>query len=132
MPSIDTLKHLGLLVLRVAFPALMVVNHGWGKLTSFPTKHGEFGDPIGVGPSVSMALAVIGEFFAPLFLIVGFGTRVAAIPSIITMLVAAFVAHSDSILGKGEKALLFAFAFIAIALCGPGKYSLDAQIRRKQ
>jgi putative oxidoreductase len=125
----ETLEHVGLLVLRVVFSALMIVNHGWGKLTSFSEKHASFADPIGLGPSVSMALAVVGEFVAPLFLIVGFGTRIAAVPAAITMFVAAFITHSDSILDKGEKALLFGFAFLVVGLCGPGKYSLDA--RRK-
>ena len=74
---------------------------------------------------------MLGEFFAPLFLIVGFKTRWASIPAIITMFVAAFVAHAGEPLGEREHSLLYMIAFIAIAMIGPGEYSLDAWLQKR-
>ena len=39
--------------------------------------------------------------------------------------VAAFIVHGTDPIGMKEKALLFLFAFVAIALLGPGKHSVD-------
>jgi len=84
-----------------------------------------FSNPIGIGEGPSLFLAVIGEFVAPILIIIGYKTRFAAIPVILTMLVAAFIAHGADPFNVKEKALLYAVIFIAIFLLGPGKYSLD-------
>ena len=65
------------------------------------------------------------EFFGGLLLAVGLLTRVAAVLLIITMLVAVFGAHADSILDKGQVALLFLLLFGAFLCAGPGRWSLD-------
>lgn len=83
-----------------------------------------FADPIGLGPSISLVLAVLAEVICPLLIIVGWRVKWSAIPVVITMLVAAFVVHGDDPWSKKEFALLYALAFIAIGLLGPGKYSL--------
>ena len=119
-----TNKDLGLLILRVGASILMLT-HGYGKFLKLFTDPTDFGDPIGLGPTISLILAVIGEFVAPLLIIVGYKTKLAAIPSLITMLVAAFIVHASDPIGKKEKALLFAICFLAIAITGAGKYSID-------
>jgi putative oxidoreductase len=119
-----TNKDLGLLILRVGASALMLT-HGYGKFLKLFTDPTDFGDPIGLGPTVSLILAVIGEFIAPLFIIVGYKTKLASIPALITMLVAAFVVHASDPIGRKEKALLYAICFLAIAFTGAGKYSID-------
>lgn len=116
--------HLGLLFLRVAFSGLMLT-HGIPKLLKVIEGNFEFGDPIGLGVLPSLILTVIAEAICPLFIIIGFKTRLASIPVIITMGVAAFVVHGADALAIKEKALLYLAAFIAIALLGPGKHSAD-------
>jgi putative oxidoreductase len=108
-----------------------------------------FGDPIGIGPVPSLLLVVFAEFFCALLVAVGLGTRFAAIPPVIAMGVAAFVAHgadpwtmaggaarfaageSQSWASK-EPALLYLLAFLALALTGAGRYSLEALLRRRR
>ena len=85
----------------------------------------DFGDPIGIGEVASKILAVIGEAICPLLIIIGLKTRLAAIPAIITMAVAAFVVHGADPFQKKELALLYLVGFVAIALLGPGKFSID-------
>ncbi|QNJ99162.1 DoxX family protein [Constantimarinum furrinae] len=116
--------HIGLLLLRIGFCGLMLT-HGIPKLWEVIQGNFEFGDPIGIGPTLSKIGAVIGEAIAPLLILIGFKTRLFAIPTIITMGVAAFIIHGGDPIGRKEMALLYLFAFLAIALTGAGKYSVD-------
>ena len=83
----------------------------------------QFPDPIGVGATASLALAVFAEFLCSIFLIVGFKVRLVAIPPAVTMFMAAFIVHGADPLGKKEKALLYLISYIVLILCGGGKYS---------
>lgn len=118
------MTHIGLVFLRVVSSGMMLV-HGFPKFQKLLSGNFEFANPLGIGKAPSLFLAVIGEFIAPLLIIVGYKTRFATIPVIITMMVAAFIVHAPDPYGKKEFALLYAVLFTAILLLGPGKYSLD-------
>ncbi len=127
----DRKADIGLLLLRVGTGSFMLFGHGWGKLISFADKADTWADPIGLGPTLSLALAIFAEFFCSLAIIAGVGTRAAAVPLLITMLVAAGIVHADDPWGKQEFALLYGWAFAALIFTGAGKYSLDTVISRK-
>lgn len=115
---------IGLALLRIA-PSAMMLSHGIPKFQKLIAGNFEFGNPIGIGAAPSLFLTVIGEFLCPILIIIGFKTRWAAIPSAITMLVAGFIVHGADPFATKEKAMMYAAFFIAIALLGPGKYSID-------
>ena len=119
-------NNLGLLILRLGFGGLMLT-HGIPKLEML-TDPSSFGDPIGVGPTLSLILCLIGEVLAPILIIIGLKTKWAAIPAAITMAVAAFVVHASDPLGNKEMALLYLIAFVVIFLSGAGKYSIDDKL----
>ncbi len=123
---------LGLLLLRVAVGGMMLVGHGWGKLTSFADKSATFPDPLGIGSPLSMALATGAEFLCSLAVIFGFATRWAAVPLMVTMLVAAFIIHAADPWTKKEFALLYFVPFATLFLAGAGRYSLDALLLNKK
>lgn len=125
------LRDAGLLVARLGLGGMMAGGHGWGKLTSFAEKHETFSDPIGVGPTLSMALAVFAEFFCSIFLMLGFATRFAAFNLWFTMTVAAFIVHAPDPFGRKELALVYWFSFLLIMLAGPGRFSLDRLLLKK-
>lgn len=127
---------LAALVLRLGFGLYMLLGHGLGKLAKL-LDGGEikFLSVLGLSPKMSLILAVLAEFFACILIIVGYKTRLAAIPMIITMLIAAFMVHgSDPFFmygatdGSKEPALIYLIGFIAIYCLGSGKYSLDDKI----
>ena len=57
--------------------------------------------------------------------VIGFKTRLSAIPTAIAMGVAAFIVHDADDFGTKEKALLYLVSFITIILVGPGKFGVD-------
>ena len=116
--------HIGLFLLRFTFSA-MLLTHGIPKLLNLIQGTLMKSDPIGIGEIATTVLVVIAEAICPLLIIIGYKTRLASIPTIITMGVAAFIVHGVDTLASKEKALLFLFAFVAIALLGPGKHSVD-------
>ncbi|MGB5666586.1 MAG: DoxX family protein [Maribacter sp.] len=116
--------NIGLALLRI-LPSVMLLTHGLPKFQKLISGNFEFGDPIGIGATPSLFLAVIGEFICPILVIIGFKTRWVAIPPAITMLVAALIVHADDPFGTKEKALMFLVFFVSIILLGPGKFSID-------
>lgn len=127
----DTSFTIATLLLRLGFAGLLLVNYGWLKLTHYADMQQQFGDPLGLGKSVSLALVVFAEFFCAAFVLLGLFTRLACIPVIITMGVAFFkVHHMIYATGphSGQQALIFLLAFLVILFTGPGKASLDKLI----
>ena len=124
---------IALLLLRLTFGGLMLINHGWGKMlklfTGDPTK---FADPFGIGAPASLGLTVFAEVLCAALIVLGLFTRWALIPLIVTMLVAIFIIHIDDPFKKMEMAVIYLTAYTAIGLTGPGWYSLDAQVRKKE
>ena len=114
-----------LLVLRLSVSFLML-NHGWPKLTKlFSGDPVQFGDPIGIGPVATLVLAVFAEVVCSLLIIIGFKTRLAVIPLIITMLVAVFIVHLNDSLTDKEAAILYLVSYGTLYVFGPGKFAAD-------
>lgn len=123
---------LALLVLRIIFSSFMIYGHGWRKLMRlFSDAPIQFADPFGLGPTPSLALASFAEVGCALLVMIGLWTRWATIPLIITMLVAAFIANAGQPFGDRELALVYLTVFVALAIAGPGWYSVDEQWRKK-
>ena len=122
------LQDLGLLVLRVPVGLMMFFGHGIGKVQKLLAGNVEFADPLGLGPGPSLALAALAECLGSLMVTAGIKARWAAIPVAFTMLVAGFLFHADDPWKRKEMAMLYAAAFLAIALAGPGRYSVDGMM----
>lgn len=117
--------NVGLLILRVSTGLIMLFAHGWGKLINFGTLSTQFGDPIGLGPTVSLALAVFAEVFCSVAVIAGLKTRWAVVPLIITMIVAVGIVHAADPWGRKELGVMYLISFLTLFFTGPGKYSVD-------
>ncbi|GAB3229163.1 DoxX family protein [Algoriphagus aestuariicola] len=121
----DVRSDLALLILRLGAGAMMLT-HGIPKIMRFFSGNEiKFADPFGLGPEISLAMAAFAEGICSILVILGFKTRLASIPIILTMLTAAFYAHWDDPFGRKELPLLFCVVFISLLLTGGGAYSLD-------
>lgn len=120
-----------LLITRIAIAALMLA-HGWPKLEMLLSDAPvQFPALFGLSTSVSLALAVFSEVVCSLLILVGLGTRLAAIPLIITMLVAVFLVHGADPFAKQELGLLYLLPYTVLLLTGSGRYSLDYLLLQK-
>lgn len=120
---------LSLLAGRVFF-GLLLASHGWQKLMAFDMLSSQFPDPLGVGSSLSLTLAIFGELICSLAVAFGFLTRLALIPVIFTMLVAFVFAHGASI-AEGELAFVYLVAFLVLFIGGAGNYSVDNLLSKR-
>lgn len=121
--------NLGLLAMRMAAGGLMLL-HGIPKLLNFAERRGNFSDPIGLGSTASLTLVVFAEFFCSSMIIAGALTRFALIPLIINMTVIVFIVHGDDSLKEKEIAVFYLLVFLALFFTGPGKYSVDAALKK--
>jgi putative oxidoreductase len=119
----------GLALLRVWLGASLLMLHGMGKWQRLMGEEIQFVSVFGLTPTVSLALAVIGEMVAPLLLIVGFASRWAALLAAITMATAFFVGHSLALSGdsSGELAFIYLAGFVTLVITGPGRFSVDGR-----
>jgi putative oxidoreductase len=136
-PRHTPMSSIGLLVLRLGGGGFMLA-HGWGKLQMLMAGEFEkFGDPIGLGNTLSLVLIVLAEVVCSMLVIIGLGTRFAAAPVVFAMGVAAFVVHANDpwTMGAGaskEPALLFLSMFLTLIFTGAGGFSVDRWICRRR
>lgn len=120
-----------LLLIRVGV-ALMMLTHGLPKLAQFFSDEPiAFANVLGMGETLSLLLAVFSEVICSVFILFGFGTRLATIPLIITMLVAVFYIHSADPFANKEMGLHYLLAYIFLFLTGSGKYSIDGVLTKR-
>jgi putative oxidoreductase len=120
---------LGLLALRLWLGLTMLLNHGLEKLTHFHEKAGSFPDPLGIGSTASLGLAVFAEVVAAALLAAGLFTRFAALVLTINLTVAFLMVHKLALSGahSGELAFVYLAGFVALFLAGGGRYSMDGR-----
>jgi putative oxidoreductase len=122
-------EDIGKLVLRLTLGILLLL-HGVAKI--FSGVGGISGMLQGIGlPGFFAYGAYIGEVLAPLLVILGLYARVGALVIAVNMLVAIYLAHQNDIfaLGRGggwaiELQAFFLFTALAVALTGPGRFSV--------
>ncbi len=120
------------LVLRLALGGLILLHgihklqHGLGGVQDMVASHGL--------PAFIAYGVLVGEVLAPLMLIAGLYARVGAALVMVNMLFALALAHMGqlgALNGQGGWALelqgMFIAAAIAIALLGPGRFSVNQQ-----
>ncbi len=129
MPAVPSL---GLLILRAGAGLSMAIAHGYPKLERALSENPQFADPIGIGVVPSLWLAIFGELVCGVLIALGLGTRLAAVPFAITMLIAITIAHASDPWGEKEHAFLFLVPAITLMMTGPGRYSIDHWLSRRR
>lgn len=124
----------GLLSLRVIVFLPLFIKHGTEKLFGFGAMAQHFPDPLHIGPVASLAFATLADGICSLLLIVGLGTRWAALISFINIFVAWSLVHHFLLFGKnsdhGELIVLYLAACVALFFTGAGRFSIDALLDR--
>lgn len=116
---------LGALLLRLTAGGTLFWQHGWVKLMKFGELSDTFYDPFGLGAAVSLVLILFAEVLCAALVVLGLWTRIAVIPIIIGMAVAAFMANGGQPFAKQELGIVYMMMFIVIFFTGSGRFSID-------
>jgi len=123
----------GLILIIRLFVGISMLTHGLPKLEKLIANDNiEFMNFLGLGSAISLVLVVFAEFLCSVFIIVGFLTRFASIPLMITMLTAFFVVHGSDPYAAKELSLVYFFFYFTIFILGSGKLSLDWLFSKKE
>jgi putative oxidoreductase len=129
-------QDLGLLALRLIAVTPILLKHGlektigfsdmWARMAAHPM------DPIGIGPLPTLLYAAFADGICTTLMILGLGTRWAAIFSFINLFVAWAFVHHFMFFGHqadhGELMVIYLAVMVTLFFAGPGKYSLDSQL----
>jgi putative oxidoreductase len=126
---------LALLILRIVCITPMFIKHGIEKIVTFGAMSAHFPDPIGIGPVASLFCAMLGDSICTVLMVIGLGTRWAALISFINLFVAWSFVHHFQFLGKGadhgELMVLYLGATLTLLFSGAGKFSIDALLNKQ-
>lgn len=124
------LLSIGLLLLRLSLGGLMIANHGWVKIINYENLKTQFFNFLGLGSEISLILAIVAEILCSILLIFGLYTRIALIPLLVTMLVAAEV-HGWQVFEDAELSFIYFIGFVFLFIVGPGDKSIDARMNKR-
>tara|TARA_B100001029_G_C14901665_1_gene361274 strand:+ start:27 stop:440 length:414 start_codon:yes stop_codon:yes gene_type:complete len=113
-----------LLLFRIIVGASLMT-HGYGKLIRLMDGNIWGRTHLFFNEEISFALITFAEFFCPIFVAIGFWTRLFTIPIIYAFIIIVFDVHIDDPFSKMEKGILFLVSYILIFALGPGKLSVD-------
>lgn len=127
-----------LLVIRLYW-GFAFAQSGWGKLMNLERTAGFFADLGLPVPKLNAVMAGATECGGGILLALGLFARPAAVPLIFTMLVAYATAEREALMAIGSdpdkfvtaSPFLFLLASLIVLAFGPGRFSVDAVLRRK-
>lgn len=136
--STNTFRDLGILLLRIGVGLIFIFVHGIGKISGGPAMWEQLGGAmsnfgITFAPVFWGFMSAFTEFFVPMFLIIGLFYRPAALLLAFNMIVASSV-HFIKLdpWSKIAYPLLLVILFISLFMIGPGRYSVDAYLKRRK
>lgn len=128
-----TYSNMARLFLRL-FVGVMFMQFGIRHLMNFEQMSATFPGTMGMSSETSLIVMIIIELLCSLLIMVGFLTRLATIPPIISMLFAEHYILADihtispyliDSIQPGYLPIMFIGIYLFIILAGPGKISLD-------
>ena len=109
----------------------MMLTHAIPKIVNYPALSMTFSDPLGLGSSVSLTLAIFAEGFCSLLILAGAFTRIAAAILTFNMFVAAFVAGAGAPFAQKELAVMYLGMYLVLVAIGSGRFSFDRYLFRE-
>tara|TARA_R110002050_G_scaffold67407_2_gene145886 strand:+ start:18037 stop:18471 length:435 start_codon:yes stop_codon:yes gene_type:complete len=123
--------HTTLLLFRILVSLELIIVHGFKKIGIGVGVAEIVPNPLGLPENVNEFIAVIANIGFPVFIILGFLTRLATLPVLAVTLTGYFVLHiHDSLLIK-DVPFMYSLVFLFLFITGPGKHSMDAIIHKK-
>ncbi len=129
-PAMDA----AVVVLRVVVGTSLFLRHGVEKLVGFSAMSQHFPDPIYVGATASLVVALMSDSICSLLVAIGLATRWAALFVFCNIAVAWALVHHFQFFGRtsdhGELIVIYLAVMAALFLTGGGKFSVDHLLSR--
>jgi putative oxidoreductase len=123
-----------LLLLRLNM-GILFASSGWGKIHDLASVTSFFTDLHIPFPAFNAVLVATTELVGGLLVLLGLGTRLAAIPLTFTMVIAILTAKLADIGGVVDLAttdeLTYGLVLLALVVFGPGKLAVDHLIDKR-
>lgn len=115
----------GMLFFRISMSVQLMVVHGFKKIGIGSGIAETVPNPFHFAEGFNQAFAIAANLIFPVFIICGWFTRFASIPILAVTLTGYFVVHGNDPLLERDIPFMYSIAFLLVAICGPGKYSID-------
>ena len=123
--------NLAMLFFRVFVSLEMIGVHGLKKV-GIGVEHKEnIPNPLNLPHELNDALAISANIFFPFMVFVGLCTRLATLPSLAVTMTGYFVVHAHDSLLEKDTPFIYSVCFLLILILGPGKYSIDNILTKK-
>lgn len=117
--------NLGLLFLRLFLGINLFLHHGLEKIMHYSHMSAHFPDPIHIGSQWSLLYALLSDAICSVLVVLGLGTRVAALIVAVNLGVVFSLVHHFPWTGHGELISVYFGGFLALVFTGAGSYSFD-------
>lgn len=127
-----------LLLLRIGIGLTLFLKHGWEKVSQLSLVNPHFADPLHIGMTPSWIVATFSDGICSLLIVFGLATRWTSALCFLNIFVAWSLVHHFAFFGKGpgpdhgELIVQYLVAFAVLLIGGPGRYSVDAMLAKKE
>jgi putative oxidoreductase len=120
-----------MLVFRVTISSQLMITHGLKKIGLGLDAAEVVPNPLHLPVALNQYFALSANLIFPVFVMVGFLTRLTVLPILAVTFTGYFVVHlHDSLLVK-DVPFMYSTAFLLILALGPGRISIDRYISNK-
>lgn len=120
-----------MLLFRTLVSLEIMVVHGFKKLGIGVAEAEHIPNPVHLPEVVNSTFAISANLFFPFLVLIGFCTRLAALPTLAVTLTGYFILHWNDTLLEKDTPYMYSVVFLLILVLGPGKYSIDNTIFKK-
>jgi putative oxidoreductase len=126
-----TIYNVTMLLFRIALALEMMIIHGFKKLGIGVSEAEIIPNPFNLPQTFNDAFIISANFFFPFLVLIGFYTRLSALPVLVVTVTGYLIVHRNEALIARDIPFMYSISFLSILLLGPGKYSIDHFIYKK-
>lgn len=123
--------NIAMLLFRTAASLELMVVHGFKKLGVGTAEAENIPNPLHLPDAFNNVFAVSANILFPVFILLGFCTRLATLPVLAVTLTGYFVLHWNDAPLVRDTPGIYSLVFLLILVLGPGKYSIDHYICKR-
>lgn len=120
-----------ILFFRVAVATELIVVHGLKKLGIGVPVAEVIPNPLGFPEALNSFVAIAANVYLPIFILLGFCTRLAALPALAVTATGYFIMHGHDPLPERDIPFMYTISLLAIVMLGAGRYSIDGYLNKK-